>query len=93
MPPRKYMVNDSSMFMETLTKKGRPVWKRVRPTQYMISEPTNVRKLPLRNVAPRDLSILTSEGLVSTNSFSLRQKVGISIQMQATTASTIKQMR
>ena len=93
MPPRKYMVKLSSSFMLTLTKNGRPVWNRVRPTQYMMSEPAKVRKLLFLKVAESDLSILTLEGLVSTNSFSLRAKVGISMQMHEMIASTMKQMR
>ena len=59
----------------------------------MISEKTKVRKLPFLKVAPSDLTILTSEGFVSTKSFSLRKKVGSSIQMHATIASTMKQTR
>ena len=52
-----------------------------------------MRKLLFLKVAPSDLNILAFDGFVSTNSFSFRKKVGISIQMQEIIASTIKQMR
>ena len=79
--------------METFTKYGIPVWNNVIPTQYIISEPTKVRKSRFLKVAASDLNILVSDGLVSTNSFSLRRKVGSIMQTQAMIASAIKQMR
>ena len=92
MPPRKYMVNASSSPMDTFTKNGSPVWKSVRPIQYIMSENANERKSLFLKVAPSDLSISEFDGTVSTKSFSLRKKVGISIQIAAIAASTMKQI-
>ena len=58
-----------------------------------VSEKTKTRKEPFLKVAPRDRNTSELVGLVSTNSFSFRKKVGISIHTVAKTARTMKQMR
>ena len=59
----------------------------------MMSEAAKTRNSRLRKVAARDLKTEELEGLVSTNSFSFSRKVGSSMQMQAMTDSTMKQIR
>lgn len=75
--------------IDTLTKNGRPVWKSVRPIQYMMSDATKTRESLFLKVEAKDLNILLFEGSVSTNSFSLRRNVGSSIQTSAIAASTM----
>ena len=91
--PRRTVTNRSGKFIDTRTKNGRPVWNNVRPIQYMISDPTNTRKSLFLKVDASDLNIFALDGVVSTNSFSLRRKVGKSMATNATAASTINRIR
>ena len=93
MPPMKSMVLDSSRAIDTFTKKGRPVWKRVRPIQYAISERENLRNSLFLKVLIRLFMALDSLGFASTKSFSLSLKTGMSIQTRAMMARAMNQMR
>ena len=89
----KSIVLDSLICMETFTKNGRPVWKRVSPTQYMISEAENFLNSLFLNVLARLLKAFVSLGFASTKSFSFSLKTGISMQTRAITARIMNQIR
>ena len=87
------MTIPSSKPIETFTKNGKPVWNIVKPTQYIMSEMENVLKSLFLNVDVNDLKTFSFDGFVSTNSFSFNKNVGKSMQTQAMTAKTMKQIR
>ena len=61
--------------------------------QYRMSEPTNFRNSPLRNVETREENAVSCEGTVLTYSFSRMDQTGICMQKNAMTAITVNVAR